>query len=462
VLTAYSRVTVVSGSRKVDLALPSALPVADIVPQVLRYSLPDADDQRPTAWTLARVGGLPLSLNQTLAESGVLDGEVLELREDGSSVRPALVEDVRDALEDSVDAAGGWWTPRTTLTFSLIAGAAVLGLLAVVLYRFPEVIGGAEIGRVDGLVTRGDAQTAFLVSTFAALTVSFGLMAWSAAFSHRWVTQVWAAVAMAWAYLAGTEVAIASELDPEIVIILGWCFVGVIVTLARVCTEAAMPHVAAAVVLVSTGLAYGFVWLGDVDVDQVVRITPAVAMLAAGVLPRLTLSVGGLASADYRVRHAGRLSEEGLVTRYRQSNWMLIGGLVGFSIIVAWCSLTLTFSTEDWDRYLALSVAVAALLRSRVYSRTPHMVPLRAAAVAVGVMQLVRLTGDEPDLREWVIPGFAGIALLLVAASTLPMTDITRAQIKRVLNVAEFLVVVDMVVVTLGAVGVFSEIEDAL
>lgn len=447
-LTAYSRVTVVSGSRKVDLALPSALPVADVVPQVLRYCLPDGDEQRPTAWTLARLGGLPLSLNQTLAESGVLDGEVLELRADGTSVRPAMVEDVRDALEDSVDAAGGWWTSRTTLTFSLIAGAVVLALLGVIQYQFSELIGGD--------------QTSRLVSVFTALAVAFGLMAWSAAFSHRWVTQVWAAVAMVWAYLAGTEIGVASELDPEIIVLLGWCMVGAIVTLARVCTEAAMPHVTAAVVLVATGLAYSFVGLADVDVGQVIRIAPAVAMLAAGVLPRLTLSVGGLASADYRVRHAGRLDEGGLATRYRQSNWMLIGGLIGFSIVVAWSSLTLTFSTESWDRYLALSVGVAALLRSRVYSRTPHMVPLRAAAVAVGVMQLIRLTLDEPNLRDWIIPGFAGVAVLLVAISTLPMTEINRAQLKRVLNIAEFLVVVDMVVVTLGAVGVFSEIDSAL
>jgi type VII secretion integral membrane protein EccD len=448
VLTAYSRVTVVSGARKVDLALPSALPVADVVPQVLRYCAPDGDQQRPTAFTLARLGGLPLSLNQTLAEAGVLDGEVLELRGDGASVRPAMVEDVRDALEDSVDAAGGWWTPRTTLTFSLIAGAIVLGLLAVVQYEFPERIGGSSDANV--------------VSAITALVVSFGLMLWAANFSHGWVAQVLAAVAMAWSFLSGVEIGVAADLDRFVVLMVGWLSVAAVVAIARVCTEVAMPHVTAAAVLVATGLAVSFVGMADIDVHQVHRITPAVAMLAAGVLPRLTLSVGGLASADYRVRHAGRISGASLATRYRQSNWMLIGGLVGFALVVVWCAFWLTFSTGSWDRYLALSVGAAALLRSRVYSRTPHMVPLRAAATAIGVLQLVRLTEDVPELREWIIPTLAGVTLLLVAISTLPMTDITRAQIKRVLNIAEFLVIVDMVVVTMGAVGVFSEIQDRL
>src|SRR5262249_59890084 len=110
----------------------------------------------------------------------------------------------------------------------------------------------------------------------------------------------------------------------------------------------------------------------------------AVAMLAAGVLPRLTLSVGGLASADYRVRHAGRITGDSLASRYRQSNWMLIGGLVGFALVVVWGCYWLTFSTGSWDRYLALSIGAAALLRSRGYSRTPHLVPFRGAPVALG------------------------------------------------------------------------------
>ncbi|MGH3425758.1 MAG: EsaB/YukD family protein, partial [Nocardioidaceae bacterium] len=74
-LTAYSRVTVVTAERKVDLALPTSLPVADVVPQVLRYCAPPDGTDKPTAWTLARIGGQPLAFNQTLSDAGVLDGD---------------------------------------------------------------------------------------------------------------------------------------------------------------------------------------------------------------------------------------------------------------------------------------------------------------------------------------------------------------------------------------------------
>ena len=62
VLSAYSRVTVVGDGRAVDLALPSGLPLADVVPQVLRFCAPAEGIERPEAWTLARLGGPVLAL----------------------------------------------------------------------------------------------------------------------------------------------------------------------------------------------------------------------------------------------------------------------------------------------------------------------------------------------------------------------------------------------------------------
>ena len=440
-LTAYSRVTVVSGTRKVDLALPSALPVADVVQQVMRYCVAEEAAGEPSTWSLARLGGTPLPLTHTLAEAGVLDGEILELRGRTASVRPALVEDVRDAIEDSVDAAGGWWTTQTTVSFALTAGATTLAVLAVVQLLNPTSLGA-------------DA-TVQLVNALIAVTAALGLTTWSTRRSTAWVTQVCALVLAAWAYLSGLAIGATAELDPPVVLLVATSSAAMAVVAARLITAQTTALAAAFAVLAASALALGVVGLTGIDDLHVARLAPVLALLATGVIPRLTLAVGGIASADYRIRHVGRLSDSALVARYRQSNGLLIGGLLGASVVVAGSCTVLSFG-NDWDRYLALSLGLVALLRSRVFSRVAHMIALRAVGTYVLALQLVRLADDAEDLQAWLVTVAAVAAVLLVAISSLAMSEITRARVKRVLNIVEFLVVVDMVVVALGALGLYA------
>jgi len=442
VLTAYSRVTVMTTDRKVDIALPSALPMADVLPQVLRYCATDGADGNLTAWTLARLGGQPLPLTQTLRDAGVLDGDVLELRAQREDVRPALVEDVRDAVEDSADAAGGGWTPRTTITSVLVAGATVLAVAAVFVWLRPTLLA------VD--------TAPLLVTVTASTAVLVAMAAWGAHFAQAWVAQVCAGVAMGWGYLVGTAYGVALELDPAVTLIIAAVAVTAVAGVARLLTESATAHLAVAVVLLVAGLAIAIAELSSVSIEQVFRVLPVLALLVSGVLPRLSLSTGGLASADYRVRHVGQMTTETLRSRYRQSNAILVGGLVGVSLVVVGTSVPLTFSDNVWDRYIALSLAIAAILRSRVYSRVQHMAPLRVAGIAVIVLQLVRLSEDVPGLRPWVVVVVLAALVLAVGVSTLSMSGITRARVKRVLNAVEFLVIVDLVVLLCGGLGVFS------
>ncbi|WP_163573734.1 EsaB/YukD family protein [Fodinicola feengrottensis] len=126
----YSRVTVVSDSRRVDVALPAALPVTDLLPQLLRLcSPPQPGSQHPVSWALVRFNGTLLQPEASLFESGVIDGEVLELRGGASAGRPAYVEDVRDSVEDVVDGSGRLWRGQISLRFALIA--ASLGMFAL-------------------------------------------------------------------------------------------------------------------------------------------------------------------------------------------------------------------------------------------------------------------------------------------------------------------------------------------
>lgn len=455
-LTAYSRVTVVSGERKVDLALPSALPVSDVVPQVLRLAVPMADRSNGVAersgqpWTLARLGGNPLPLTSTLAEAGVLDGEVLELRQAGQDVRPAFVEDVRDAVEDSVDAAGGAWTSRTTATAALLATAVLLGTVAVL--RWAET-GPAQLAPTDDgarLVTAGAAVAALLAATAWASVAPVA--------APRWAAQLTGAVAMGWAFLLGLALGEVVGLAEPVADLVALALVALTAAVARAATAAATPHVGAAAVLLGVGLALAVGAVVGYDADQVRRAAPVLAVLTCGVLPRLSLSVGGLASADYRVRHAGRLPADALGARYRQSNDLLLGGLIALSLVIVWGGVWTATSEAVWDPYLAASVAVAALLRSRVFSRVQHLLPLRVAGLVVLAVLAVELCGRDPGLAPWTLLVLVAVAVAAVALAYLPMSDITRARVKRTLNLVEFFVVVDMVVVAAGALGVFARV----
>lgn len=438
-LTAYSRVTVVTTDRTVDLALPSALPLADLLPQLLRYAAPESDAHAPASWTLSRVGAASLGLTQTLADAGVVDGDVLELRAATDTSTPALVEDVRDAVEDTVDAAGGTWDTRDTGSFVALAGAAVLLLGALVQWLLGWIADGS-----DAVVGAAAAVVALLAAT-----------AWTGRLGRDRDARLVAVVGLVWAVLLGDAVARALELGPWSALATVAVTVAVVAALARTVSDAVTAHVSATLVLAVALLVLAATGLSDVDTQQAVRVLPVVALLAVGVLPRVSLSVGGLAGADYRVRHAGRVSDADLRRRFRVSNDLLVGGLVGIAVVVVVGGLLLDTDGDDWDRTLALLLALTAALRSRVFSRVQHMLPLRLAAVLVLTAVLAQAL-DGADLMTWLVPAVSLALLAGLGLASIRLSEIQRARVKRTLNLAELVTVVVLIVVLAGAMGVYD------
>jgi MinD-like ATPase involved in chromosome partitioning or flagellar assembly len=72
--------TIVGPERRVDLVTPADVPLRDLMPTLLEQVLVATDGTPEGGWTLAPLAGDGLSLEYTLAESGVLDGQVLRLR----------------------------------------------------------------------------------------------------------------------------------------------------------------------------------------------------------------------------------------------------------------------------------------------------------------------------------------------------------------------------------------------
>ncbi len=442
--TAYSRVTLVHGTRRVDLALPSTLPVAEVMPQLLRFCAPVQRPDAPADWRISRVGGADLNPARSLEEHRIADGEVLELRERDARRHSAYVEDVRDAIEDAVDAAGGQWTPASTTGFGLLAGAALIGAAALL----PQARAGGPAG----------AGAAVLV---AGIGVAGGWWAARRAGPRVAALVLWPAVG--WGVLAGWLGAGLAGAAAPVRVALGLAGGLAVAALARLTTRAATAHLAALAALTLAGVPVALFGLAGAGLGTTpglpgvagLRVVGPLAVLVIGALPRVSLTAGGLAGADYRVRNAGLVPQPELAGRLEHSAALLRGALAGTALAGAVAGALLVTGTA-WDRYLGVSVACGLILRSRAFSRTGHVAVPRLAGLAVLAVHGLWLARAVPLAAPAVAPLAATVAAVLVALAALPLSEVARARTKRLLNLVEAVVVVGMVTLAAGALGVFG------
>jgi type VII secretion integral membrane protein EccD len=432
--TAYSRVTLVNGTRRIDLAVPGTVPLADVMPQLVRWCAPAERPDEPVPWTLGRLGGPNLSLSTTLQDAAVVDGEVLELRAPRAVVHPAYVEDVRDAVEDAVDESGRRWEPATTVGFALGAGATGLVLAALM----------PEARQPRDAVALG----------FATVAAALGVVAawWSDRRGHRYAAQVAVAVAGLWGGMAGWLGSTFRAWPWPASLVAALAAGLAVVALTRAVTALATAHLTAAATLCTAGLPLGGLALGGYDWLPAVRVDAALAVLVVGVLPRVSLTVGGLASDDYQVRRGGEVTGEELASRIRQSTALLYGAL-GAAAVVGMVAGVVLSGGSTWDRLLGLSVGLALALRSRIFSRIPQIVPLRVAGLVVLVAEGLRAARENIHAGPWLVAWAAAVAAGTVTLSAVPLSDVARARVKQLLNNAEMAVVVAMVVLLAGALG---------
>jgi type VII secretion integral membrane protein EccD len=438
--TAYSRVTLVNGSRRVDLALPAGLPLADVMPQLLRYCAPEERPEDPALWTVGRIGGPNLPLAQSLLDASIGDGEVLELRQSAVATHPAYVEDVRDAVEDAVDESGRQWRSTTSVQFALVVGAVVLGAAA--------------------LLPAAQSATGSALA-LAAVIATVGVLAgwWAAQSGHRLAAQAVIVTAGTWGWLAGFLAADTAALAKPAAIGAGAVGALGVAAFARALTPLATAHLAAGALLGAAGVLLGAVTIAGWDYLNAVRIDGVLAVLVVGVLPRVSLTLGGLASADYRVRTFGLVDAADLADRIRQSTALLYGAIGAVAAIGSATALVLTFSGDVWDRILGTAIGLGLLLRSRAFSRIPHVLPLRTAGVAVLVGQGLWVIREYPE-GSFAVAGVAAAVTAIVALSAVRLSDVARARLKQMLNLAETFVVIATIAIIGGALGIYDRVAE--
>ncbi|MER7487156.1 type VII secretion integral membrane protein EccD [Streptomyces sp. NPDC126497] len=174
------RVTVRAPARTVDLAVPSDVPVADLLPTVIGYGGDDLEESglEHGGWVLQRLGGPPLDPESTLDSLGLRDGEELHLRPRTEALPEVHIDDLVDGIADGMDRRPHGWSPQAGRRLLLGLAAATL-TLGIVLLAMPGTAGWtrAVAASAAGLLLIAGAGSASRAVGDAGAGSVLGLMA---------------------------------------------------------------------------------------------------------------------------------------------------------------------------------------------------------------------------------------------------------------------------------------------
>lgn len=280
-----TRVAVMAADRQIDLSIPSQIPLAhlmdDLIP-TLQHALPAADFTLDggAAWSLGPVGGQPFARRHSLADRGVRDGDLLVLQpvKTGEQFVP-VIEEVSDALGRYNDTHFGSFTVLTARRMAL----------AALVFGFLGVAGVEYAGWLHSSVT--------WVNGAIAVVAAFGLWVASVVAYLRWrAVQIGYALLLAsLPMLAAAGITIVPPPDHAhhaggINIVAGAALVAVFALLAYFLTRRAITAVTAAttaaVIVAGAAAVVGF---GHVSVHSVSAGVIAVAALLLSMGPRITI-----------------------------------------------------------------------------------------------------------------------------------------------------------------------------
>jgi type VII secretion integral membrane protein EccD len=444
------RVTIASGSRRVDLVLPGSVPVAELVPELARsVGLLDAATVYG-GYRLVTQDGRVLAGDSSLTIQGVEDGGLLTVTA-GINDRPQRVyDDVVEAMADVVENELQPWEPAAGRRTALGAGAILLGLGALALLLLGEsLLAGAAAAAGAGLLVVGgivldrvqeEPEAAVCVSLLAAL--------------YAFV----AGLVLAPGDLPGWSWPLADEFFGLPLICAGGAVLAVgVVALVGLGQGRALVIPAAVVgaVLLACGVVLRLL---DLDPSVVLTVVLTLVVLAGSVFPWLALGVTGTKvdqiyslhdiTADpdeidpEEVSHDARVGHEILLAVSATVGTLLVllapfavGRGVAGTLLAAVCCLAVMFRTRQYRT----GAEVMAGLVSGV---------LGLASVSVSMLLI------HPDWRAGAAVALAVVGAALLVLTLVPMSpSVRRGRIGDVVESATLLALLPLMVLAAGFVA---------
>ncbi|GAA2644033.1 type VII secretion integral membrane protein EccD [Paractinoplanes durhamensis] len=465
-----ARVTISAPHRRVDVALPEHVALAELLPEVLRHAgegLAD-DGEKHGGWVLRRTDGAALSTSQGLFPQGVRDGEVLHLVPAHNEWPELEYDDVVEAIAEGARRRGSSWTPASTRTATL-AGAGVLLLLGLIAVLLAGPAWNA--GAIAGL-------TVAVILALAGVTAS-------RAYGDARAGSALGAYAMPFAF-AGAAVLVGSTDRVGVVPLVPWLgdseLLAGSVALLIVAALGGV-GVAASLRLFTAGSVVGLLGALTALVSMITSAAGAAAVLLSvlvcgiGVLPLLSIRFGKMptppvtlptgtdasagftaagSSLDAARERPDRATVFAAVTRTEE---LLAGMLLGHAVLAGFAFLTLATSSSLSARILAGVAAASLLLRSRLFVTLRQRVPLVIGGL-IGIFCLgvnLLLSANGTVLITLVAVALA-LAVVTVAGGATYSRKPPSPYLGRAADIVDTLVVVSVIPVACAVVGLYDAV----
>ena len=437
------RVTVASGSRRVDLVLPGAVPVAELVPELARsVGLLDALTVYG-GYTVTTAEGRRLAGDVGLLVQGVEDGGLLTVSAGVDADPPRVYDDVVEAMTDVVERDLRPWSPASGRRTALVAAGLLLVLGAgSLLLQTDSALAGTAAALVAACLLAG------------AIVLSRVQDEPEAAVAVSWTSALYAAV-------AGLLLAPAGDLFglPVALAGLGALVIGLLSLLGVGEGRALVlpPAIVGAVFLV-TGLVLDGV---EAEAAEVLVGLLVLLVLCGSVFPWLALGLTGRGVEQiYSVADITADPEDidaaavGSDARLAHEILVAIASTVGLLLVlVAPLAVGLGLS----GTLLAVVCAGVLMLRTRQY-RTGTEVLVGLVSGLLGLFSVaLSLLWLHPDWRPTTAVVLAATGGVLLALTLVPATPSVRRG--RLGDVAETVALVSLLPLAVVATGLFSAIS---
>ncbi|GHE91977.1 type VII secretion integral membrane protein EccD [Amycolatopsis deserti] len=405
--TTLAKVSITTPKRGIDVALPENVPVAELLPYILRHAGEDAPDtgEQHGGWSLRRPTGERLDGQQTLAAQQVRDGEILHLVPGPVDWPEIEYDDLVEAIASGARRYGRSWGRAATRRAGLVVAAVLLcgGSLVSLLFEPPWLDAGlitlsaAVVLTALGIVVARAVPDAYAGAVFAGSALPYAFLGGylPTAPDHLGL------------FSFGSAQLLLGAISLLVFGIVGYLGVG---AMSRVFVAAI-----ATGVLGALGALFGG-WM-DPDAAGALVLTIAIGLLPG--YPWLALRLGRVPLPALPQRSADLLNDEphpatpAVFDAAARADELLTGFLTGAALISAFASIPLAVHGGGSRLIMLILACAALLLRARLFPVPRQRIPLLVAGLWVFAL-----------LADWCFStasGNVGLGLFLLALVVLAL-----------------------------------------